>query len=66
MSNYRKSVDHFTVTEEELGYECVTIDNFNDTISNIESEVNDILDLICDYDLLRAKERLEELSNNLY
>lgn len=46
--------------------EVVERNDFISAIDNIESDVNEIIDLIKDYEVKEALEKLEELKEKLY
>ena len=52
--------------EHETDIDACEADTVSSLVSEIEDEVNDVIDLIKKYELKEALEKLEELSEKLY
>lgn len=52
--------------EHETEIDACEADTVSSLVSEIEDEVNDVIDLIKKYELKEALEKLEELSEKLY
>ena len=73
MSTYRTRTTEYAKDEvaEEEDRQYIEFDEFNDVIDDIESDVNDIKDMLTNYDPITESlgdimTALEKLSKNLY
>ena len=66
MRTYRERLDKVTECSGENNYLTVEQDGVYDVLNEIESEVDDVLILIKDYEIKEAYEKLLKIKKGLY